>query len=80
MWPGLIMKSFLASALGWGAGASGAYVSFLIARRTEFLEYQKKNSIKFICMTSYLTIENNSRVLLINLKIVTTGIKFKRAE
>lgn len=31
-------------------------------------------------MTSYLTIENNSRVLLINLKIVTTGIKFKRAE
>lgn len=31
-------------------------------------------------MTSYLTIENNSRVVLINLKIVTTGIKFKRAE
>ena len=42
------MKSLEVSALGWGAGSSGAYVNFLMASRTEFLEYsQEVNSKPF---------------------------------
>ena len=37
MFPGLIIKSLEVSALGCGAGSSGAYVNFLMANRTEFL-------------------------------------------
>ena len=42
MLPGLMMKSLTASALGCGAGSSGAYVNLRIARRTEFLYATKE--------------------------------------
>ena len=42
--PGLIMKSLVISALGCGAGSSGAYVSLRMARRTvlRFCDFYKK--------------------------------------
>ena len=40
--PGLIMNSLVLSALGCGAGSSGAYVSLRMARRTEFLGSKRK--------------------------------------